>query len=220
MPKIAPIFLFTIFLSWDLVDRPHKRIHACINGILWILFALSIVTLSAFTFGYITQLPIRVFLGAFNWTYTALITWNTVFILAFLMMWFKSRNTLLAATFATLTISAAGLLYELPLYPLIQNSEVYWHITYPLLIATKWLSLIFLCWILYKQKWKMSPTFFLAAWSYVLFSVVYALYPFMFFPVWLPRLPAAIMLLTIPTGINPSRKSNYTEWISRLLIKS
>jgi len=226
LPKVVPIFLFSIYLGSELFNN-HKRLIAAINELALIiigvslflqklkqafhkffigLFFLSIVTLSMFIFGCATQLPISVFLGAFRWSYTALITWNTVFIFAFILMWLKTRNPFLSAVFGSLTISAGGLLYELPLYPIVPSTDIYFHHTYPLFIATKWFSVVFLVWLLYRLKWRMNFPFFITAWLYVMFSIIHIAYPFRFFPVWLPRLPASIMLLTIPFGLKKCEK--------------
>ena len=199
LPKIMPIFLFTLFLGSEIYGL--RRLRQTVNAVMMGLFYLSLVTLTAFCFGSVLQVPISTFLGFFQWSYTALITWNSIFVLGFLLMYWKTAKPFLSAVYATLTISAGGILYELPLYPIVPTSDIYFHHSYPLFVATKWFSLIFLCWIMYKMGWRQNFKTFIAIWFYIMFSVVYILFPTQVLPVWLPRLPTAIMLLTLPFGL-------------------
>lgn len=199
LPKVLPFYFFSIYLFMHNFKN-SKSLKGFSKILSWGGFTLSVMMLPTLIMSCFLGLPSNLFTGLFQWGYTPLIEWNVAFVLGFLLVWRKTKNAVTSCAFATLIISAGGLIYELPVYHVVQNYDIYFHVTYPLFIATKWFSVAFLCYLLFRERWKLNFNFFISCWFYTMFSLIYMGHPFRFFPVWMPRLVTIIMLLTLPSG--------------------
>jgi amino acid permease len=79
--------------------------------------------------------------------------------------------------------------------------------TYPLLLSTQILSMIFIAVLAKRNNWKINKWFVVALVMYVVFTVLYAtvfnpnsLSTVHFQNMWIQRLPTILLLTAIPTG--------------------
>jgi len=206
LPKILP---FTVFMVYLAAERLKFRMWLR-NFFGWAGFSSSFATAPLLIAGFFVGVPVTLFMGdVFEWSYVALITWNLTFIAAYLLLYWRTRNSLLSLTFATCVISAGGMIYELPIYYRFLD-QVLTHISFPCIVATKWVSFIFITYLLEKHKWKPTWIFWVALTAYTVHGLWYfghwnrdaGYSPLAWLPVtrWLPRLVGAVLLLSLTLG--------------------
>jgi len=217
LPKLLPFTIFLIYLAVNSFScRLLKVFGECFS---WLGFYSSSVVFGVLIFGFAVGLPTNYFVGdVFVWSYAALIEWNLAFVLGFLLMYKKSLDPVLSVTFATLLISAGGMIYELPIYHILPFSHGVWtDISYPLIIATKWFSLGFIIYLLQKYRWKPTKIFWVALTAYVIHGLWYAEHwsqaagycpaEWIGYGAWLPRIFGIVLLLALPSGMKIEKRA-------------
>lgn len=191
--KFAPLLIFTGYL----VATMWPRTKLCFTTLSYVGFAGALGAFSLFAWASLNSIPLSTFFGIFRWSYTAIIEYLAAFILFILLGLWKTRDALYAVTLASVAISAASMIYELPIYPQIQHTDIYFHETHALFIATPILSLILFLFLLYEQKAMQAcmrdrALFVMAFTGYLIWSVIYFFNNYLA-PTWLPRLPTLLL---------------------------
>jgi len=139
-----------------------------------------------------------------KWSYTAVVEWTGAILVTTLFLFSSTNDLIYSFTFSGISMSAGGMLYELPLYPKIKHMKIYYDGTFPLIIATNWLSLLFMIYMLKTKNWKPTKLWLAAFLQFLIFSLLYNSNP-KIFPEYLPRLPTIFMILNFSDGIMEKR---------------
>ena len=186
--KIFPLWLFTMYLFSPM----QRKWHTFLFWVVIYFIAVSVIyCLNGFFRGY-TFLEWT----GLKWSYHAMITWS-ISVLSGMILWFiRIQKRLESFVLSFLSSCVAGFLYEVPLYPLMGGWQPI-HIWHPLIVSTALLSPFMVYYLLCKLHWKITKPFIFALSIYVAFSVTY---PFTvgLWMNWVPRLPATILMLSIP----------------------
>jgi len=189
--KAVPLLIMGLYL-WR---KPFKKLA-------WSSLAASFLVLTALVYAYADNTPLTVFFGEFHWSYTAAITWTLAYIGFFLVTFYKTKNESTACTYAILSVSAGGLIYEIP--TLLTNLQYeFLSQLYPLILPTAILSLCLLAYLLYRENWHYyvyEARLFFSCWLLLNWNIIYGLHPFGFNS-WLPRLPTIFFLILLPFHI-------------------
>ena len=208
-PKILPFTVFTIYLAVNSFSCHPLKEFGKLFG--WAGFSGGFVTLIVFVFAFSNGVhPSFFYSGFFRWSYAGLIEWSLAFVLGFVLVYRRTRDSLLSVTFAGLLLSVGGMIYELPIYYLFPfyTHGVWTHAAFPLFISTDWFSLVFTIYLLKKYSWRPTRIFWVALVAYLIHGVWYATHPIHYSPVewsfyagWLPRFFGIFLLLSLPSGI-------------------
>lgn len=156
----------------------------------------------------ILLLPIALFTSislALRWSFISIVTWNVAFLVFYGLTWWKTRNPLKALTFSILGVIAGGTIYEIPLFLANFQARWFYHLSYPLIIGTSWICILFFAYLLVNWKWKPNRTFYLSLLAYLVWSIIYVFNPHSF-PSIIPRIPTILMLCSISLTFRREKK--------------
>jgi len=183
----------------------------------WLCFFLTLSVGIMLLIGMILNLSSADFFGIhYEWSYEAALEWVFCFLAAWLLTNMKTEDPLLAMTYSAQAISLGSYMHEFVFG--IFNPDFYYHLTYPLLIATPLVSLFFVFLLTYGNQWKAHVLFIMSFMIYVCFMVLYAT---VFNPnvegivhiptMWFQRIPTILVLITIPLGFKRKREMLYVQ---------
>lgn len=195
--NVGPLAFFTL----DYYASENIKI----KNLHYISIIPSIIILPYLTIGFVNGLSFEQYTG-FRWDYHALTHWSLAFILATMLSHRKVGNSISSLNFGFQSIMAAGWLYEILRG---HNVEMFYSKGYPTIIMPQILSIIILCWILYKHKFKPNKTFAATTTIFLAFSLFYTSKLFWKIPLpyrsILTRIPATAMILSTLTGIEGTK---------------
>jgi hypothetical protein len=207
LPKILP---FVIMWFYCFADFKINFFNKIFNHVSFISLILACGLALVLLFGVATKLPLSFLFGNnYSWSYDAALEWSLCFVALWFITKLKTSSSLAALTFAAIGISAGGNLHEM-VFGLF-NINQYFHITYPVILATPLVSIIFVAVLMKDQLWKNNLFSIIAFIGYLCFTILYAtifnpnVHGIHFQVMWIQRLPTILLLLSIPFGF---RKEN------------
>lgn len=201
LPKILPVMLIGFYF----LSSSEPKLEKILVWFSYVCLAVSAVVGAIWFFAFITNMPFSLFFSDWSWSYEAVFEWAFCFALVWLLVKRKTANLPLALTFAALAISAGGNLHEMQFG--FFNIDTYFHFTYPLLLNTQIVSLIFLMVLLWENHWKPTRLFYAATAIFIAFTILYGtifnpnVNGIHFQNLWLPRLPTIFLLVSLPFGL-------------------
>jgi hypothetical protein len=204
-PRFTPLILTGICLIKSATNKATKQLNYLSEisvGLMIGLLAYAAVSLLLLTF------PITIYINFFTWTSAAPIEYATTFLITY-YLYLKKRPTqkLEALTFASLLISAAGMIYELPIFHDFTLSY-YVDAAYPFYYATAFFSTIFLTIWIVGLRWHPEKYFVIATIIFAIHAIIYSAslydrYPteLSVYTAWIPRIFGLLFLLSLLPGI-------------------
>jgi hypothetical protein len=190
--KILPITLMGLYLIY----KP-KWLDIALKYSSYLCIAIIALAVPLFASIYLTN-PVNYDVGGYTWYYPAVIEWSLCFLLSWFLCRLKTENSFLSFVFAFQIIVFGGTLYELPVNNLLSHSDLFYSFFYPFYVATIWVSLVFIIYFLIIKRWQLNKLFFVLLAIYFIYAVFYYYNPY--FNGWLPRIPAILLLATLPLG--------------------
>lgn len=195
--KITPLIFFALYLYYKQSDvvrfkRGVRNMYLFFIGIVgpFLLFLIYGVLVGRSFYSW----------TGLNWSYHAAFEWSLAVLACFVLWIRKNPDVITAFSFAFLSMHAAGFLYELPLVVqwIAPNSGYdFFNSWHPLYITTKVIAPFLLGYMLYRERWKPNPLFYIALPGYIAFSILWFFTPRQWVN-WIPRLPAIFLMLTLP----------------------
>lgn len=195
--KLMPILVFALFL---LAIRLGISKAKKVSEVFTISCLLSAVgTLPLLVYNCLDGNSFAVLFSFRWWTYLALFTWIGSMLIAYLLFYGKTRCIITSFCFAWITISLAGVLYELPLYPRMQIDH--FHLSHPLFVTSGYVSFLFLGCLLVWFKWKPTRLFWGLLGLFLFYSFIYFAFSNVALVGLFARIPAILLMLTIPFNL-------------------
>lgn len=196
LPKVIPLIAAGIYIL-KRNPPPAQTVIRVYKGLLLGTVLTAVTVTTALLFFNQTILN-SILTEDYNWSMAGWLTWNYGFIAFFAASYFTTKEIFYSFTYATLGISAGGLIYELPIC--FSDYQAYIHTDYPFCIATAWISLGVLAWMIQKKHGHPTKPFAIALAIFFATSIIYKLTGNPLLGEWLPRIPTVLLLATIPTG--------------------
>ena len=195
-PKILPITIMGLYCLTEFkiqfLNRT-LRLISCLSLIVGL--AAFFVLLSGLTF----NLSPNTFFGFYyDWSYEASVEWSFCFVVAWILTEVRTKDLLFSLAYSAQAICVGGMIHEWFFMPL--RYDLYYHPTYPLFIATSWLSLFFVLLLMYDNKWHNHFLFSISLIIYSVFSIFYLTGTVHFETMWMQRLPTILLLILLPLG--------------------
>ena len=202
--NFIPIIIIIIYLFAKFFKIPEE-LFLIIPGAISVF---TISTLNAFYKG-ITE---NIFFS-FEWRYEVAFIYIIYFFVNWIFFYHKTTSFKTASIMTALTTLGIGWLYEVPRY--LTSPEwfrAFWHSTFPFLVSSRMIGMIFFFMILGDLNWKFSRKTRIGIILFTVFSLAWMVkifyFPFMPrtpFKLFMYRIPAMIMMITIPLDIKKER---------------
>lgn len=205
LPKILPI---TIMGLYYLAEFKIQFLNRTLKLISCFSLIVGLAVFFMLLFGLIFSLPSNAFFGFYyDWGYEAPIEWSLCFVLAWIVTEIKTKDLLLSLTYSAQAICVGGMIHEWFFLFAHYNPDGYYHLSFPLIIATSWLSLFFVLLLMYENKWHNHFLFSISLIIYSVFSIFYVtvfnpnvIGTIHFQTLWIQRLPTILLLVLLPLG--------------------
>jgi hypothetical protein len=203
LPKILPI---TVMGLYYLAEFKIQFLNRTLKRISYLSVIIGLAAFLMLLFGLILNLPSDIFFSSFYaWGYEAPLEWSFCFVVAWILTEIKTRDSLLSLTYSAQAICLGGMIHEV--FFLLARYDLYYHLSYPLIIATSWLSLFFILLLMIDNKWHNHFLFSTSLFIYVIFSIFYVTVfnpditsTIHFQTMWIQRLPTILLLILLPLG--------------------
>ena len=203
LPKILPITVMGLYYLAEFRIQPINRTLRLIS---WLSLVIALGLFFMLLLGLTLNLPSDIFFGSFYaWGYEAPLEWTFCFVATWILTELKTRNSLLSLTYSAQAICLGGMIHEV--FLLLARYDLYYHLSYPLIIATSWLSLFFILLLMIDNRWHNHFLFSTTVTIYLIFSLFYLTVfnpdvttTVHFSTMWVQRLPTVLLLVMLPLG--------------------
>jgi hypothetical protein len=217
-PNWLPLLFYAAFLIISTLE--NVKVHIISTKLSWTLFTLTCFSLLIFIIASSHSFSPSDFMSKyFKWSWAAIIEWNVAFSVGFWLMWKKTKEAFYSLIFAVALLSSGGMIYELPVYN-INAFQIghYLGIQFPFFIATDFISLFFLVYLLHIKKWHPSKYFYIALICFVIHGLWWWQHPnslngycwilteYEHQLEWLPRIFGIVLLWSLTSGIKVEGK--------------
>lgn len=206
-PKAFPIIVFGLYLL--LKDNQHKQmIDWFCHGFLFITIIFLVSAVTNFVFNFSTVGFQFLIANSYRWSYIGLISWLTVFCLSYFLCSRKTSEGLYCLSFSVILVSVGSMFYELPVHYRFDYGY-YVDTAYPFILATEFVSIIFLAVLIKMKRWHPTKLFFVSLMIYLVHGVFWFYNPSFGLSGgnidwvwgWIPRFVGAAVLLSLVSGI-------------------
>lgn len=203
LPKILPITIMGLYYLAGFKIHFLKRTLKLVS---FLSLILGLAALFMLLFGLIFNLPSNAFFGFYyDWGYEAPVEWSFCFVAAWILTEIKTKDPLLCLTYSAQAICLGGMMHEW--FLMLTRYDLYCHLSYPLIIATSWLSLFFVLLLMHDNRWHNHFLFSISLFIYSLFSIFYVtvfnpnvIDTIHFQTMWIQRVPTILLLVLLPLG--------------------